>query len=254
MRNDFAVVYADPNAYDINANKYHVQITEAGADGIAKIGYSTVANTFTYEKEVDYYVGSSGDARDTLVIGDNSENVNIRMDGQFADGKFYRGIGVVDASAETNTNITLAGNAANNMLVAGGAGTTNFLWGGAGDNTLVGGDGKDVFLYYKNSNNYVAGADASAEGNNDVVMNYNEDTDVIVLGEITLDDINYAAMTSSNNYGISENAVTVSFKNGGSMTVAVTDQEKVSFYMGDGNGGLALYSANRETGGWSKDA
>ena len=252
--NDFAVVYANPNAYDVNANKYHVQITEAGADGIAKIGYSTVANTFTYEKEVNYYVGSSGDARDTLVIGDNSENVNIRMDGQVADGKFYRGIGVVDASAETNTNITLAGSAADNMLVAGGVGTTNFLWGGAGDNTLVGGDGKDVFLYYKNSNNYVAGANPSAEGNNDIVTNYDENTDVIVLGEITLDDINYAAMAQAGNYGISENAVTVSFKNGGSMTVAVTDQEKVSFYMGDGKGGMALYSANRSTGSWSRDA
>lgn len=258
--NEYVCVYEAPGTFNYDNKMYHVQVTDVGVDGMAKIGYSDIANLFTYDKEVSFYIGSSGEARDTLKVKNISENVEIRMDkpGTFnADGSyntFYRGIGVVDASEETNTNISIAGSAADNMLIAGGEGTRNFLWGGAGDNTLIGGAGNDYFLYYQNSNYYTAGADPNADGNHDVIFNYsdgnyNENQDFIVLADVTIDDINVDAMTlNRTNYGITENAVTVDFKNGGSLTVDVTNQETVQFYMGDGS----IYEARRDTGAWNK--
>ncbi len=249
---DQLVVYEDANSYDYNKDMYHVLIADSQSDGIAKIGYSTIANTFSYDKEVDYYIGSSGEARDTLVINATNENVEVRMDGQKQDGKFYRGIGVIDASAATYTNTTLTGSAANNSIVSGGEGTINFLWGGAGSNTLVGGAGQDFFLYTKNANAYVAGADHSnTSGTNDIIYGYDCNTDSIILSDVTIADINYAAMAQAGgNYGITENAVTVAFNNGGSVTVDPTNQDRVRFYLNDGRGNLVAYSANRETGSW----
>lgn len=251
---DYAVVYGDATTYDVNRDMYHVLIGSSESDGIAKIGYSTTANYFTYDKEVDYYVGSSGESRDTLVINAINENVEVRMDGQKQDGKFYRGIGVIDASMASYTNTTLAGSAANNMIVAGGEGTNNFLWGGAGSNTLVGGAGKDFFLYTKNANAYVAGADHSdTSGTNDIITGYDCNNDVIILSDVTLADINYAAMAQAGgNYGITENAVTVALNNGGSVTVDPTGQSKVTFYINDGAGQLTAFTANRDTGAWSR--
>ena len=251
---DQAVVYEAPNTYDYNEDMYHVLIAESASDGIAKIGYSTIANTFSYDKEVNYYVGSSGEARDTLVINATNENVEVRMDGQKQDGKFYRGIGVIDASAATYTNTTLTGSAANNSIVSGGEGTINFLWGGAGSNTLVGGAGQDFFLYTKNANAYVAGADHSnTSGTNDLINGYDCNTDSIILSDVTIADINYAAMAQAGgNYGITENAVTVAFNNGGSVTVDPTNQDRVRFYLNDGAGNLVAYSAERETGTWKQ--
>lgn len=255
---DCAVVYGDATTYDVNRDMYHVLIGSSESDGIAKIGYSNTANYFTYDKEVDYYVGSSGESRDTLVINATNENVEVRMDGQKQDGKFYRGIGVIDASMASYTNTTLAGSAANNMIVAGGEGTNNFLWGGAGSNTLVGGAGKDFFLYTKNANAYVAGADHSdTSGTNDIITGYDCNNDVIILSDVTLADINYAGMlqaggTDGSNCGITENGVTVALNNGGSVTVDPTGQSKVTFYINDGAGNLTAFSANRETGTWQR--
>ena len=267
IENEYVCVYEAPGTFDYDNKMYHVHINDVAVDGMAKIGYSTTdnpthsANLFTYDKEVSFYIGSSGEARDTLKVKNISENVEIRMDkpGTFnEDGTyntFYRGIGVVDASEETNTNISIAGSAADNMLIAGNEGTRNFLWGGAGDNTLIGGTGNDYFLYYKNSNSYTAGADPEADGNHDVIVNYNENQDFIILTDVTIDDINFEAMAQAGgNYGITEKAVTVCFNNGGSLTVDVTNQEKVQFYMGDGKGGAAVYSALRSTGGWTREA
>lgn len=253
---DYGVVYEAPGTYDYNADMYRVHIIDSGANGVAKIGYSTIANTFSYDKEVNFYVGSSGEARDTLVVGNADKNVEVRMDGQKQDGKFYRGIGVIDASAASYTNTTLAGSAANNMIVAGGEGTNNFLWGGAGSNTLVGGAGKDFFLYTKNANAYVAGADHSdTSGTNDIVVGYDCNNDVIILSDVTLADINYAAMNQASGgtgYGITENGVTVALNNGGSVTVDPTGQSKVQFFINDGAGNLTGFTANRDTGAWSR--
>ena len=266
---DYAVVYESVTAYNYDTNMYRVSIADSGSEGLAKIGYSTtdnptgLPNTFTYDKETSFYVGASGQAVDTLVINEQGENVQIYLDGSQdvnGDGtkEFYRGIGVVNASTATNTNLTIAGSADNNILMGGGEGTRSFLWGNGGSNTLVGGAGADYFIYCKDTNAWASGG-ADQSGTNDLITGYDCNSDYIVLNGVSLDDINYAAMAqaggdSERNYGITENAVTVSFKNGGSVQVGVTDQEKVSFYLGDGNGGVALISAERSTGEWKREA
>lgn len=251
---DYAVVYEAPGTFDYNTNKYLVAIDDTNSHGVAKIGYSTAPNVFTYDKEVSFYVGSSGEARDALVVSDISDNVEIRMDNSYdlnGDGtnEYYRGIAIVDASAETNTNISIAGSAANNVITAGGEGTNNFLWGGAGNNTLNGGAGNDFFLYYQTSNALVAGAETYTTGNNDVVNDYEYGKDIIWLGDVSLADINVAAMNQASGgegYGITENAVTVSFNNGGSLTVNTTDSAR--FYTTDG-----VFTATKDEG-WKAGA
>ena len=242
---DRVVIY---EADGVNVDKmYRIQVGFNAEAKIAKIGHSEGGNNFTYDKKVSYYVGASGDAHDTLTISNISENVEVWLDGQ--KGDFYRGIDVIDASAETYTNISIVGSADNNTITAGGEGTTNFLWGGAGDNSLIGGDGIDYFLYYKNSNASIAGANSST-GNHDTIEGYNAETDFIYLGDVTIDDIDISKMAANGEHaGISTEGVTVNFKNGGSLTVNVTDQEEVKFYMNDG----AVYSAQRSTGAWQRD-
>lgn len=247
--NDDVVIY-ETDKLDINNKMYQVEIEGFGAK-IAKIGYSDTANNFTYDREVSYYVGSSGNARDTLTIGNEIPNVNLWLDGSQNGGEFYRGVGVVDASAETNTNIAIAGSADNNTIIGGGEGTYNTLWGGAGDNSLVGGAGVDDFRYYQGSATYINGAAGQTVGSHDTIEGYDAENDIIFLGDITIDDINEAAMVQSGNLGIGENAVTVEFKNGGSLTVNGTSN--VSFIMSDGTSNHGdVYTANRESGQWEK--
>ena len=230
---------------------YNIQVGDLDAK-LTKIGSSEGGNNFAYEKKVEYYVGASGDAHDTLTIGIGIENADVRLDG-FGD-TFYRGIDVVDASAEEYTNISIGGSADNNTITAGGVGTTNFLWGGAGDNSLIGGDGVDYFLYYFGSDNYVQGGTGNAfnKGNNDTIEGYNCDQDFIFLNDVTIDQIDQEAMGMLNNNGITTENVTVKFKNGGSLTVNVTDQERVAFYMKDASSasGYSVYSAERSDGAW----
>lgn len=249
---DDVVIY-EADKLDTNNKMYQVEIEGFGAK-IAKIGYSDTANNFTYDREVSYYVGSSGAARDTLTVGEDAYNVWLWLDGSQNGGEYYRGIGVVDASTAKNTNISIAGSAENNTIIGGGEGTFNFLWGGAGDNSLVGSEeGKDWFLYYKDSASYIAGAAGQTVGNHDTIEGYDSENDIIYLGDITIDDINEAAMVQSGNLGIGENAVTVEFNNGGSLTV--NGKSDVTFYMSnDGGKTMTSYTADRESGQWVKNS
>lgn len=248
---DDVVIY-EADKLDTNNKMYQVEIEGFGAK-IAKIGYSDTPNNFTYDREVSYYVGSSGAARDTLTIGEDASNLLLWLDGS-KNNEYYRGIGVVDASTAKNTNISIAGSAENNTIIGGGEGTNNFLWGGAGDNSLVGSEeGKDWFLYYKDSASYIAGAAGQTVGNHDTVEGYDNENDIIYLGDVTIDDINQAAMVQSGNLGIGENAVTVEFNNGGSLTVNGTSN--VTFYMSnDGGKTTTSYTADRESGQWVRNS
>lgn len=233
---------------------YRIQVGFDADAKLAKIGNSEGGNNFQYSKKVAYYVGASGDAHDTISVGDSVENAYIRLDGQTGD--FYRGIDVIDASANTNTNMSLAGSADNNTIIAGGAGTTNFLWGGAGDNSLIGGEGIDYFLYYYGAEGYVQGAsgNAATKGNHDVIDNFNEEQDFIFLNDVTIDQIDVAKMAANGEHaGIATDGVRVDFKNGGSLTVNVANQDHVSFYLNNGAGGYDVYTAERSTGAWKKN-
>ncbi len=217
---------------------------------LTKIGNSNGSNVFTYSDKVDYYVGSSAEnAADTLVVGNDVANVNIWLDGSKGDeadfrDEYYRGIAVVDAGAETNTNVMIAGNSRNNTLIAGGAGTYNALWGGTGDNELIGSTaGEDTFFYVRNAGAYLHGddEDITAVGGNDQVYNYEIDNnDLVWLGDTKLSDITKTT--------IEDNAVTIEFNTGGSLTVNGTSDVRFAV-----DGGTASYVANKESKTWTQE-
>ncbi|MBR2519327.1 MAG: hypothetical protein IKE46_06040 [Selenomonadaceae bacterium] len=236
----------------INVNNvYQIKLGEFDTK-LAKIGYSNGSNEFTYSDKVDYYVGSSAEnAQDTLNVGNEIANANIWLDGTNgtydtnADEQYYRGIAVVNASAETNTNVAIAGNGNNNTLYGGGAGTNNSLWGGAGDNVLIGSEeGNDVFFYVRNAGAYLQGVDDTVTGGNDTVYNYDLDNDIVWLGDTTLDDIASTEVT--------DNSVVVNFKNGGSLTVDGLDDVRFAI-----NSGTEIYVTNKDSESdnkWTKEA
>lgn len=225
-------------------NMYRVKIN--GFDETAaKFGKSEGGNTFTYSDEVKYYVGKGGEATDILTVDNAANGKAIWLDSS-KDGEFYRGIGVVDARAVTS-NVSIVGSMDNNTIYGGGADSKSYLWGGAGDNVLIGGAGKDTFLYYQYSRNYIDGAAGMANANKDVIRDYDASKDTIFLGDITIDDINFEATS------ISDNSVVVTMNNGGTLTVEGT-QETTRFTLSDGNSGEGqVWSASRSNRSWTRE-
>ena len=244
---DEVVIY-EANPLDVDNNMYRVKIN--GFDeAIAKIGYSDgkTANTFTYDDEVQYYVGNSAKAIDTLKLDNSAINPYIRLDQTGAD-EYYRGIGIVDAREVTGTQISISGSMDNNTIYGGGEGTTSHLWGGAGDNLLVGGEGADVFMYYQYSRNYIDGAADMASANHDTINGYDYEKDVIYLGDLTIDDINFEATK------IDDNAITVTVNNGGTLTVNGT-QETTRFTFSNGDGEVGqVWTASRSSKSWNRES
>lgn len=239
---DQVVIYEQGGiASTYNTNMYRVKIENMNEEGYAKIGYSNTANTFTYDSEASYYVGSADNIHDTLTIGENDFNVEVWLDN--TGNKFYRGIDVLDAHAATNTEVSLAGNKNNNTIIAGGAGTRNSLWGGAGDNLLIGGDGEDLFAYSHKSREYVNGGNEVAEASHDTIQGYTNGVDNIYV-DATLADLDLTAMSKVGVDGIADDSVTLIFNNGGSLVVQ--GGEDTTITMSDGN----AYTANRSNKQW----
>ncbi len=165
----------------------------------AKIGNSDSANSFSYDKNVNYYLGAGAD---TLNVNSGDNEIWL------AEGTFNN-IAVVDASNSAGNNL-MAGDQANNKIV-GGQGNSS-LWGGSGGNdTLIGGAGADVFWYGVN------------EGN-DIIQNAG-DNDAVNLYNVRLSDISYAG-ESGGNLIINTQA--------GSLTV--TGDSAPTFKLSDGSG------------------
>ncbi len=158
-------------------NKIRYQLGYDGAERVMQVGQTSgTKNNFTYDKETFVYVGNQDGGQDTLSVAANDDNVAVWLDGKH--GTVYEGISVIDASASTNTQLTLAGGAANNTITGGGEGNASSLWGGGynSNNELIGGDGADVFFYAKG-------------GSNDVISGLDAGKDRVRLGDITLDDL-----------------------------------------------------------------
>lgn len=250
---DDVVLYEDDGVDTSADNLYRLQIGD-NEEIRAEIGYSDGGNEFEYTDEANAYIGAAGKATDTLVVGDDTKNdLQICLDGRednYGQYKFYRGIGVVDASDAEDTRMTLAGDANDNTIIGGGEGSTTYLWGGAGDNVLTGGDGTDYFVYYQNSRAMVNGGADVANANADVINNYDEDEDFIYLADVTFDDIDFDAMDATDTRGIGDDTVTIKLKNGGSLTVN-GDQEETKFAFSNGDGSFSTVTANRSTQSWS---
>ena len=218
------VVVQESGGLNVNSDMYLLKIGNDSTK-VAKIGYTAAAheaNTFTYDKEVSYYIGAAAKATDKLVVGSTVANVDIQLNG--SDGKYYRGISEIDATAVTNTRLTLVGGAANDTIYAGGVSSHNSLWGGAGDNVLYGGEGVDNFFF-------------ELQGNKDEIYNYTFGKDVINVGG-TLADVNLSRTS------ISDDAVKLEFNNGSKLTVY--GNQNVTFHMSDG----ASYTANKNNHSW----
>lgn len=245
---DNRVFLYEANGINVN-NVYQIQVGAFATKG-AKIGNSNTSNVFALDANVDYYVGSSAEnAQDTLTVSNIYDNVNVWLDGSngtdhtSADEHYFRGITVIDATAETNTNVSLAGAGGNDTLYAGGEGTYNYLWGGSGDNVLYGSENskQDYFFYVRNAGAYLQTVDDTVTGGHDEIYNYDfENNDVIWLGDTTLDDIKST--------DIGDTSVTIEFNNGGSLTVNSTDNVRVRL-----NEGAECYIADRDSKTWSHE-
>ncbi len=173
-----------------------------------------VDKNITYNAEANYFVATSQNA--SLTVGESAE---IWLDG--SHGKTFVGdIRTLDAlTAEGNTS--LVGNALDNTILAGNGDSS--LWGGnAGNDFMQGGAGKNTFFYTIGN-----GSDSIAGANNG---------DVVYLSQVTLEQI-----ASTN---ITADAVTLNFKDGGSLQV--NSNADITYQLADGS----KFSANHAQAVW----
>lgn len=132
----------------------------------AKVGVTASANTFTYDEDVQYYLG--GSKTDTVTLTGNDDH-DILLGGKYK-GTTYSSIEVLDASAAsgdlliwgaTNENDTIKagtgnstifggfGSSGNDVLTGNSSGTTTFEFGlGCGNDTITSSKSTDsIYLY-----------------------------------------------------------------------------------------------------------
>ena len=214
-------------------NKIRYQLGYDGEERIMQVGQTSGAkNNFTYDKETFVYVGNQEATQDTLSVAASDDNVAVWLDNHH--GAVYEGIGVIDASASTNTQLTLAGGAENNTIIGGGTGNSSSLWGGGyGNNELIAGDGDDMFFFTKC-------------GSNDTITGFDAANDRVRLGDVTLADlIEGQAYFDGDDVKIQLKAES----GGGSLTIKNANGAQVEVNNGDGS--YRAYTANTSNQSWS---
>ena len=169
-------------------------------------------NSLTYDGIATDYIATGSAA--SLIASENASSANIWLDSTYSrlsNNTTYEGkIRTLDAHL-VDGNATLVGNGYNNAIYA--AQGNSSLWGGnsATNDTLVGGDGADMFFY---------GVRGTSEGN-DTISGITED-DTVNLFNVQLSDIDF------NNTTVTSSTITVKFNNGtGSLTMANNGQSFV---------------------------
>ena len=154
-----------------------IQWQSGDAKGVAKIGFNSTANSFTYDEEVTNYLG--GSKNDTVSYGSTSDDITLWLDQQTA----YSSIETFDASGVSG-DVLIAGTSASETILGG---TNNSsLWGGVGDSkdVLVGNySGTNSFFYGMGQ-----GSDSISGGSNDTMNLY----------DINLSDLTSAKIDTSN--------------------------------------------------------
>lgn len=155
-----------------------IQWASGDAKGVAKIGYSSQANSFTYDSEVTNYLG--GSKNDTVSFGSGSDDVNLWLDNETA----YSSIETFDATGRTGS-VLIAGSAANSETIKGGNGDSS-LWGGAGSNkdVLIGNSSATNVFFYGMGN----GSDSISGSSKDTIN----------LFDIQLSDLTAATIDTTN--------------------------------------------------------
>ena len=203
----------------ISANTM-VKVEANNFNGIAKIGSSSAANNFTYDKSVNYYGG--GSASDKVSVTSNfADNAEVWLDG--SKGTTYASVDVLDFSNGAG-NYVLAGDSSKQTIV-GGRGESS-LWGGTGNiaDSIKGGTGTNTFFY------------GFGEGNDTISSSNSEDA--VNLYNIKLSDVKTGEITNA--------GVSVEFNDGNKLTVATS--KNITFKLASGE----TYVANHSTKGWDQ--
>ena len=197
--------------------------------GEFRSNYSTLmaqvnTNVLNYDGQANYFYALGKNA--TVSVSSELYNAEVNLSD---DGAFAGDIKVLNASGVQGTT-TLIGNGNDNSIF--GSAENSSMWGGSiGNDTLVGGDGVNTFFYGKGNGNDVA---VNVDGN-----------DIVNLYDIDIDDIVITSETGGEM--ISNNAVTITLKDGGSLTVQTSDNG-TSFKVGE-NG--TTFVADHQTRTWS---
>ena len=185
------------------------QINDLKAKVDTNISYDGLANCYFAE------TGSS------LTVDSSVGSAEIWLDN--SHGTLFLGspIRTLDVSA-VEGNTSLVGNEFNNTILAGHGNSS--LWGGssASNDLLIGGDSHNTFFY--------------CAGNGKDTLRGTNDSDNIILSDISLDQITEAIITAS--------GVAVTFNDGGSLNVE--GHSDVTYQLADGS----KYSANHERLEW----
>ena len=185
--------------------KYNYSIEGAGS-GVSKIGYSDLANNFTYDSDVTLYQG--GSKTDKLVVS-GSDDVQVWLDGQ-DKARTYSSIEYVDASSATG-DVVLVGSTGNETL-AGGKNNTLMFGGFGGNDVLVGSrQGETTFYFAKGCGNDTITASSA--------------NDRVLLYGITLDD--FDRTTSSGGTDL-----VIGLKDGSTLTVKGVASGVTTFVLG----------------------
>ncbi|MCR5833864.1 MAG: hypothetical protein K6G55_04360 [Selenomonadaceae bacterium] len=195
-----------------------ITIRDAAGKNIAINGLIAKVDTnLSFDGVANCYVLDGGNS---LSVDSSLESAEIWLDNS-QDTKFYGDIRTLDAS-NVSGNTSLVGNDKDNTIIAGQGDAS--LWGGASasNDVLIGGEGKNTFFY--------------CNGNGNDIIKSTGDDDIVMLSDITLDDL---AST-----GITENTVSINLKERGSLTVEGTTD--VTYQLADGS----RYTANHSTSEW----
>lgn len=168
-----------------------------------KIGNTDWGNTFTFDSTTTIYLG--GNSEDTLKIDDDKRH-NIWLNVEDA----YNSIEHIDASDSSGTNILVG--SFDSSVIIGGSGHSS-LWGGSVENdTLIGGDGADVFFYL--------------HGNGNDVMQNVGTNDVVNLLNVNLNQISAI--------GLEDKTLSFGFDDGNTLK-ATASGDDITFQLGDGS-------------------
>jgi len=202
-----------------DATDKKIQLTNfAGETSVLQVGDSSL----TYDGGSTRYVATGSDA--TLVAAEDLAqtssfgfDVNIWLDSEYStlvgEGKTYEGdIKTVDGRNVSGSAV-LTGNSVNNSIVAAQGDT--WLWGGNSNSadTLVSGEGSDIFFYGLINKN---------EGS-DIITGASEG-DTLNLGNFSVTEVSDLQFNGDN--------VTFAFTSGGSVTMNYTDGASITFREG----------------------
>ncbi|MBO6292629.1 MAG: hypothetical protein J6N51_10310, partial [Selenomonas sp.] len=185
----------------------------------AKIGVTGASNSWTYDADVDFYIGGS---KNTLNVTSSVDDAIVWADGT----NKFENVTTIDARGNSGA-LVLAGGSLNETIYA-GAGNSS-VWGGSeGNDVLVGNATGTTDFYFGNGNG------------SDVITNSTSD-DKVVLYNVALGDIASIDVTKSD-------SMVIGLKDGSSLTVNSVSTGANNFQLGDGS----AYSYDASTGNWTR--